>query len=59
MGDSFNELVYFPVWPLPQTVLEVRCDCLMGVLPYKNTVVRNTIIRPVRSEGFPLRANDP
>ena len=35
MGDSFNALIYFPVWPLPQTaiIMGIRCNCLiMSVL---------------------------
>ena len=41
--DSFNELIQYPVWPLPETA--------MGVL-------RDTIIPLVRSKDSPARTND-
>ena len=34
MDDSFNEVIKFPVWPLPETAMGVLCNCLVGALPY-------------------------
>ena len=33
MDDSFNELIYFPVWPLPETAVGAQGNCLVGALP--------------------------
>ena len=33
MDGGFNELIYFPVWPLPETTMGVLCNCLFDVLP--------------------------
>ena len=27
-----NELICFPVWPLPETAIGLLCNCLMGAL---------------------------
>ena len=32
MDDSFNELLEFPVWPLPETATGVLCNCPSGAL---------------------------
>ena len=33
VGDSFNELMQFPAWPLSETAMEVLCNCSLGALP--------------------------
>ena len=45
MDDSVNELIYFLMWPLPQTAMGLLCDCFVGALPYTHYQVRDTIIR--------------
>ena len=57
MDDSFNELIYFPVWLLPETAIEVLCNRLVGALP-NTLLVRDTIIPLVRGKGSPPRTND-
>ena len=46
-----NELTCFLVWPLPETVMEILCNCLVGALRYIRYTLRDTIIPVVRSEG--------
>ena len=29
-----NALIYFLVWPLPETAMGIPCNCLVGALPY-------------------------
>ena len=50
-----NELICFPVWPLPETAMGLLCNCLMGALPQ---TLRDPIIPLVRSKGSPPRTND-
>ena len=42
MDDSVNELIYFLVWPLPETAMGSLCSCLVGVPPYTHYQVRDT-----------------
>ena len=51
-----NELICFPVWPLPETAMGLVCNCLMGALPQ---TLRDPIIPLVRSKGSPPRTYDP
>ncbi len=34
MDDGFDLIVFFLVWPLPETAMGSRCNCLVGGLPY-------------------------
>ena len=45
MDDRINELILFPVWPLPETAMGVLCNCLVGAL-----------LRRLRDTIFPLGA---
>ena len=37
-----NELIFFVVWPLPETAMGVRCNCLVVVaLPCTHYVIRS------------------
>ena len=47
-----NELICFPLWPLPETAMGLPCNCLMGALPQ---TLRDPIIPLVRSKGSPPR----
>ena len=33
LDNSFNELIYFPAWPLPEIAMAVLCNCLVGAVP--------------------------
>ena len=33
MDDSFNRLISFPVWSLPETAIGVLCNGLVDALP--------------------------
>ena len=39
--DSIYELIYFFVWPLPETAMGALCNCLVGALPYTHYVTRS------------------
>ena len=58
MDDSVNELIYFLVWALPETALDLLCNCLVGASPYTRYTLRDTIIPFVRREGSPRTKND-
>ena len=49
-----NELICFPVWPLPETAMGLPCNYLMGAL---RRTRRHPIIPLVRSKGSPPRTN--
>ena len=57
MDDSVNELVYFSVWPLPETFLggTTVCNCLLGASP---DTTRDTIISLARTKGCSPRTTD-
>ena len=57
MDDSFNELIYFPVWPLPETATGVLCNCLV-VDCHKHYLVRDANIPLVWSKSSPPPTND-
>ena len=38
MDDSVNELIYFLVRPLPQTAMDLVCNCLAGALQHTQYV---------------------
>ena len=46
MDISVNELIYFLVWPLPETAMGLLCNCLVGALPY-TLLIGDTIIPPL------------
>ena len=41
MDDSFNELIQFPVWPLPETAVRVLWKFLLGclIITLRDTIV--------------------
>ena len=54
IDDRFNELLSFPVWPLPETAMGVLLYVTASWVPYhKHHQVRDTIIPFVRSKGSP------
>ena len=44
MADSFEGLICFLVWPLPETAMGTLCDRLVGGL--RCTTLRDTIYSP-------------
>ena len=55
MDGSFNELICYPMWPLPETAMGVLCNCLVGALPY---AIRDTIIPLVRITPTPPKRSN-
>ena len=58
MDDSFKDLIFFAVPPLPETAMGVIRNCLGGALLYIDPTVGDTILRFLRGKGSPPRTND-
>ena len=56
MDGSVEGIIFFPpVWPPPETAMDVPCNSLVGALPY---TLRDLIIPFVWSQGSLPRIND-
>ena len=49
MDDSVNEVIFFLVWPLPETAMGLLCSCLVAALPYTHYVIRSTPVCGINS----------
>ena len=42
MVDSVSDIIYFLVWPLPETAMSLVCNWLEGALPCTHYVMRSS-----------------